>query len=95
MMQGVSVEEGVADLKKSSEILGGSKYFSYPYGTYGGNSKEILRQAGFRLAFTTEPGVVRRGDDPLQLCRRRVTGSLSIENFQKLIRYNQVLRKYE
>ena len=76
MMQGVSVEEGVADLKKSSEILGGSKYFAYPYGTYGGNSKEILRQAGFRLAFTTEPGVVRRGDDPLQLCRRRVTGSL-------------------
>lgn len=87
MMQGVSVEKGVDDLQKSVEILDGTKYFAYPFGTYGGNSKEILRQAGFRLAFTTHGGVVRRGDDPLQLNRLRVSGSMSLSSYKALIRY--------
>lgn len=85
MMQGVSVEEGVKDLKKSVEILGGSQYFAYPYGTYGGNSKKILREAGFRLAFTTKYGMVHRGDDPLQLSRVRVSGSMSVNEFKAAI----------
>ncbi len=95
MMQGVSVEYGVKDLKKSSEKLNGSRYFAYPYGTYGGNSKEILRQAGFRLAFTTTSGYVRRGDDPLQLCRRRISGSLSPVRLSYLVNYSLVSKKYE
>ncbi len=95
MMQGVSVEAGVKDLKKSSAKLNGSKYFAYPYGTYGGNSKEILRQAGFRLAFTTTSGVVRRGDDFLQLNRLRVSGSLMAKGFSYLVRAEQVAKKYK
>lgn len=87
MMQGVSVTAGVADLQQSVEILNGSQYFAYPFGTYGGNSKKILSEAGFRLAFTTHGGVVRRGDDPLQLNRLRVSGSMSVENYKTLIRY--------
>lgn len=87
MMQGVSVEEGVKDLKQSVEILNGTQYFAYPFGTYGGNSKKILSEAGFRLAFTTHGGVVRRGDDPLQLNRLRVSGSMSLSNYKALIRY--------
>lgn len=87
MMQGISVEQGVADLQKSVEILDGTKYFAYPFGTYGGNSKEILRNAGFRLAFTTHGGVVRRGDDLLQLDRLRVSGSMSVSSYKALIRY--------
>ena len=93
MMQGVSVEYGVNDLKQSLEILGDSKYFAYPYGTYGGNSKEILRQTGFRLAFTTASGMVRRGNDPLQLPRRRVEGSLDLEHFEKLLRARLQMQK--
>lgn len=85
MMQGVSVEEGVKDIQKSVEILNGSRYFAYPYGTYGGNSKEILRQTGFRLAFTTRYGFVHRGDDPLQLKRVRVSGSMSVNTFKAAI----------
>lgn len=87
MMQGVSVAAGVADLQQSVEILNGSQYFAYPFGTYGGNSKKILSEAGFRLAFTTHGGVVRRGDDPLQLNRLRVSGSMSVANYKALIRY--------
>ena len=95
MMQGVTVEYGVKDLKKSSEKLGGSQYFAYPFGTYGGNSKEILKQAGFRLAFTTASGVVKRGDDPLQLKRLRVSGSLRERGFMFLIRNPEVEKKYK
>ena len=94
MMQGVTVEYGVEDLKQSSEKLGGSRYFAYPFGTYGGHSKEILRQAGFRLAFTTSSGVVRRGDDPLQLSRLRVSGSMSENGIMHLVRYPETQKKY-
>lgn len=95
MMQGVSVEKGVKDLQASSAKLGGSKYFAYPYGTYGGNSKEILKQAGFRLAFTTTSGVVRRGDDPLQLKRLRVSRSMFEKGIMYLVRYPEVEKKYK
>lgn len=94
MMQGVSVKKGVEDLNKSIEKLNGTQYFAYPYGTYGGHSKEILRQAGFRLAFTTRYGVVRRGNDPLQLNRVRVSGSVSVDNFKTMLRYQTVSKKY-
>lgn len=46
--------------------------FSYPYGGldhYGRNAVEIVREAGFTLACTAEPGRVTRGCDPLQLPR--------------------------
>ena len=90
MMQGVSVAEGVADIRKSVDILNGSQYFAYPYGTFGGNAKEILRQCGIRLAFTTQGGVVRRGDDPLQLRRTRISGSMSVYQFKRSLRFEQV-----
>ena len=95
MMQGVSVEYGVKDLTKSSRLLNGSKYFAYPFGTYGGHSKEILRKAGYRLAFTTKQGYVRRGDDPLQLSRCRVCGSIFEIGISSLVRYSKVSEKYE
>jgi hypothetical protein len=91
MIQGVSIDEGVADMTKSSEILNGSKYMAYPYGTYGGNAKKIVSQAGFRLAFTTTPGVVKRGDDPYQLKRVRVCGSVSVDGFKSLVRAKTVM----
>lgn len=93
MIQGVAIDEGVADMKQSSDILNGSKYMAYPYGTYGGNAKKIVKQAGFRLAFTTTNGVVRRGDDPYQLKRVRVSGSATIESFKALIRAKKVMGK--
>ena len=95
MMQGVAVEYGVEDLKKSSEKLGGSKYFAYPFGNFGGNSKEILAQAGFRMAFTTQYGPVRRGYDLYELPRMRVSGSLGINGLKVLLNYKTVIKKYE
>ena len=95
IMQGISVDEGVEDLNISKEILDGSQYFAYPFGNFGGNSKEILAQAGFRMAFTTQYGAVRRGYDLYELPRLRVSGSLGINGFKVLLSYNSVIKKYE
>jgi len=95
IMQGISIEEGVKDLTESSRKLGGSKYFAYPYGTYGGNAKKILKKAGFRLAFTTTRGIVKRGDDPLQLKRLRVSRSIFENGIMYLVRYPEVEKKYK
>lgn len=91
MIQGVDIDEGVADMTTSSEKLNGSKYMAYPYGTYGGNAKTIVKQAGYRLAFTTTPGLVTRDSDPYQLPRMRVSGSASVKQFKSLIRANLVM----
>lgn len=95
IMQIMPVQEGVADLTTSQEILGGSQYFAYPFGNFGGNSKEILAQAGFRMAFTTQYGAVRRGYDLYELPRLRVSGSLDISGFKALLGYQKVMKKYE
>lgn len=39
------------DLKISSEKLGGSKYFCYPFYEYNNYSISILKEAGYRMAF--------------------------------------------
>lgn len=91
MIQGVDIDEGVEDMITSSKKLNGSKYMAYPYGTYGGNAKTIVKQAGYRLAFTTTPGVVTRDSDPYQLPRVRVSGSATIKQFKSLIRASSVM----
>ncbi len=91
MIQGVSIDAGVADMTKSSELLKGSKYMAYPYGTYGGNAQDVVKKAGFRLAFTTTTGVVRRNSNPYQLPRIRVSGSVGTKSFKYYLRYSSML----
>jgi peptidoglycan/xylan/chitin deacetylase (PgdA/CDA1 family) len=50
------------------------KFFCYPYGRHSKRLKDVLAENGYLLAFTTHYGVVRRGDDPLELDRLRVFG---------------------
>ncbi len=92
MIQGVNIEDGVKDMTTSSEMLNGSKYMAYPYGTYGGNAQKVVKQAGFRLAFTTTPGVVTRDCNPYALPRIRVSGSATVESFTYYVRYEKMLK---
>lgn len=92
MIQGVNIEEGVKDMITSSQKLNNSKYMAYPYGTYGGNAQKIVKQAGFRLAFTTTPGVVTRDCNPYALPRVRVSGSATVESFTYYVRYERMLK---
>lgn len=92
MIQGVNIDEGVKDMTTSSKKLNGSKYMAYPYGTYGGNAQKIVKKAGFRLAFTTTPGVVTRDSNPYALPRIRVSGSATVESFTYCVRYQKMLK---
>ena len=46
----------LADLKESSRVLGGSRYFCYPFYEYNNYSISILKEAGYTMAFTGEYG---------------------------------------
>jgi peptidoglycan/xylan/chitin deacetylase (PgdA/CDA1 family) len=43
--------------------------FSYPAGGFDQGAKELVREAGFRAAFTSLPQAARSGDDPYALGR--------------------------
>lgn len=44
------------DLKESSRVLGGSKYFCYPFYEYNSYSISVLKEAGYTMAFAGEYG---------------------------------------
>jgi hypothetical protein len=44
-------------------------FLAYPNGNHDAETCERARLAGYALAFTTIPGVVARGDDPMRLRR--------------------------
>ena len=48
--------------------------FCYPYGAYDARVREVVREAGFDVAFTVDLGGVKLGDDPYQLKRVPVLG---------------------
>lgn len=66
-------DEAVADMKTSSETINHPIAMAYPFGGYGGQAKDVLRAADYKLAFTTQYGVVERGMDYLELPRVRMS----------------------
>ncbi len=81
----ISYEEGIADLKKSIEVIGDNKAIAYPYGDVNNNIKKITKDAGFQLGFTTVGGRIKPGMDKLALPRVRISGGISIEEFAKRV----------
>lgn len=55
--------------------------FSYPSGLYGDREQDLVREAGFRLAVSCEPGVNRPDVDRLALRRRQIDGRDSMLDF--------------
>ena len=81
----LSHDEALADLKKSIKQLGSSGAFAYPFGDYNEACVEVVREAGFLCAFTTEYGRIYPGYDPAKLPRVRVNGSPSLEQFKGML----------
>jgi peptidoglycan/xylan/chitin deacetylase (PgdA/CDA1 family) len=50
-------------------------YLAYPYGRYNERVVEIARQAGYRAAFSVQPGFNRPGIDPYKIRRLDVFGT--------------------
>jgi len=62
------------ELTESKELIEGRlgracRYFAFPNGTTNPDSNSEARSAGYRLAFTTQPGAVGRASDPFSLPR--------------------------
>ncbi|MDR1778669.1 MAG: InlB B-repeat-containing protein [Clostridiales Family XIII bacterium] len=77
----LSHDEIVADLTTSGTVLMENDVLAYPFGHYNDAAEQAVADAGIRLAFTTEYGVVRPGMDPLALPRIRVNEGMSVETF--------------
>lgn len=71
-----AVREARDSRRRLEDLLGRRvTAFAYPFGTradYSEATAEILRQAGYDLAFTSQHGAVRAGMDPLVLPRVKV-----------------------
>ncbi len=79
-MVNYSVEEIVRDMEASAEVLGAKEVMAYPYGHYNDTAKEGLRQAGYEMARTIEPGVVRAGTDKLALPTVRINYGMGLQD---------------
>lgn len=73
----------IFDSKDELEQLTGQpvQAFCYPYGKYVQQTVDLVRQAGYTNATTTERGLVRTDDDLLQLPRVEVRRSTGIFRF--------------
>lgn len=77
----VDHDEGVADTIQSYEYVDNGFVYCYPFGDVNENAKQILRDSGTKLAFTTEFGKIHQGMDLLDLPRIRVTGGAGINQY--------------
>ena len=75
----------VEDLKTSQEVLGGASIFCYPFGQYNELDIKALKDTGFKLAFTTQGGRVKKGASKYELPRVRISGTTSLESFIKKV----------
>ena len=80
-----SYDKMVEDLKTSQEVLGGASIFCYPFGQYNELDIKALKDTGFKLAFTTQGGRVKKGASKYELPRVRISGTTSIESFIKKV----------
>ncbi len=68
-----------ADLEQSAAILGAKEVVAYPFGHYDETTKQGVRQAGFELGRTIEPGYVRIGTDKLALPVIRINYGTTVD----------------
>lgn len=73
------------DLKLSSDVLGGATIFCYPFGHYNENCFKVLKDSGFKLAFTVEGGRVTKKANKYKLPRVRISGNTSMSEFAKKV----------
>ena len=81
----LSYDEALADLQKSIEICGSSDAFAYPYGDYSDSCRQVVEDAGFLCAVTTQAGKAYPGDNPMLLPRVRMSLGQSLDQFISMV----------
>ncbi|MCG8499151.1 MAG: polysaccharide deacetylase family protein [Firmicutes bacterium] len=72
------------DLAVSKQLLS-SKYFAYPYGAYNAATIDILKDLGFKMAFTTKEGSVAQDSNPYELKRYAIWPNTTLKKFKKIV----------
>ena len=85
---GAALEELVCSKEVLERRLGAVYAFAYPYGTRADFNPQIavmVGQAGYRLAFTSQHGPIRPGNDRLLLARTKVERGETSATFASLL----------
>jgi len=86
LLTGMPPSEAVSEIRRSREelterlgheVLG----FAYPWGRASLVTREAVRDAGYRFALTTRPGLVKKGTDPWLLPRLAAGNSVLCRTF--------------
>ncbi len=82
----LSYKEALEDVKKSKNIIGNCTVFCYPFGHYNDTAVKVLKDAGYRLAVTTNGGRVYPGQNKYQLPRVRISKGISMSAFKDAVK---------
>ena len=73
--------EVYVDIQTSQGILGGFKYFAYPFGQYDTDTINTLKSLGFTMAVTTKNGKVTLGENKLEMDRIQILPGIGVTEF--------------
>lgn len=82
----LSYEDALEDVTTSKNIIGDCTVFCYPFGHYNDTAKKVLKNAGYKLAFTTKGGRVYPGQDKYALPRVRMSKGISLSAFKEAVK---------
>lgn len=81
----VDYNKGLEDLRKSKELLNNTTYLAYPFGEYTDLSIKLLKDAGYTMAFTTNYGNAKVGDDKYLIPRIYIYNQYTIKTFKRIV----------
>lgn len=76
-----SYDEALADLKKSIQITGSTKAFCYPFYAYNNQAIQIVKDAGFKVAFAGGGYKATRNSNKYAIPRIPITSNITLETF--------------
>lgn len=75
---------GRSQVSKAFDMLDPNiRYLAYPFGQFSETSKKAISSAGIRMAFTTNTGNVKLGDNRYELNRQGISPNHSLKDFEK------------
>ncbi|WP_025785848.1 polysaccharide deacetylase family protein [Sporosarcina sp. D27] len=78
------IDLGRFQVSKAFDMLDPNiRYLAYPFGQFNETSKKAISAAGIRMAFTTNPGNVKLGDNRYELKRQGISPIHSLKDFEK------------
>jgi peptidoglycan/xylan/chitin deacetylase (PgdA/CDA1 family) len=77
-------EDVLIDLELSKMLLN-AHYFAYPYGQYNKNTIQLLKKAGYTMAFTTRPGKVHPGTPSFEVPRYGILSTTTTQQFKNMV----------